>query len=261
MFKKNSMFQIVIFGLILVSISVVKAIPNVDLATDSTNDVERIHWTYPVYDYKKGNFKDEIDIVSLSLTQTGGGVNFTVTLTCQATPIFDGVHVYWIWISFDEGGTQGENSGAWFWAGGVEGTEAEAAWWIWGNTTDYTTFAAGSDEPMIDDGSHSLSWETDGANWDDFDNHDNWEIEAWAWTSDNTTYAESLTSGFSYWDYYPNENSGWESGNGETSESEESEESEEDGNGGLGDVPGFEIVIPFLVLPIIILIQRKQEKY
>ncbi len=236
-----------VFFFLVLGVSIVHAFPTVNLGTDDTNDVEKISWAFTAYGYEKGNFHDEIDIVSLSAEADGAG-NITMTLTCQGTPAFDGTHVYWIWIAFEAEGTQGSSPGAWFWAGGYEGTDATASWLVYKDLTNYTTYGTGTTSPQIS--GNSLSWETNEVYWDDLANSGSWEIEAWAWTSENSSFA-AATQGDHYWDYYPDELSGYEDTSVETTDSLEPV----DGDG----TPGFDIAIPILVLPLLAVFLRKRK--
>ena len=61
-------------------------------------------------------------------------------------------------------------------------------------------------------------------------------------------------SGFSYWDYYPNDESGWE---GESDSSTTTTEGEKEPNG--NGTPGFEIIVTFTSLAIVPVILRKRN--
>ena len=97
--------------------------------------------------------------------------------------------------------------------------------------------------------------ETNAIYWDDLANSRTWEVEAWAWTSENNTFAE-ITQGDHYFDYYPDELSGYEDTNGETSTSSTSTEPV---NGSDAGTPGFEIFIPLLVIPLLSVFLKKRK--
>ena len=54
-------------------------------------------------------FKDDIDIVSAAVEESGD--NVTLSVTFQGTPVIDGTHLYWAWISFETGGEEGAGGG------------------------------------------------------------------------------------------------------------------------------------------------------
>ncbi len=235
------------FLLLFLSITVVSAFPNATIGTDSTNDVERISWSQLSYDYDNGDYKDDIDIVSAAVE--GSGDQVTLSITFQAAPVFDGTHLYWVWISFVTDGEQGSDAGAWFYAGGFESGSAEAFWWIWKDTTDFGTFGTGDDDPVI--AGNNLSWVTNSTYWDNLGNSGNWEVAIWAWTSDGTSFAASATSGVSYWDYYPNDDSAWES---------DATTTEEISNGNGDEIPGFELFVSIATLTVIPILIKKRRK-
>lgn len=250
--KKQAKINILLFLVLFFSVTAIRAVQNENLGSDSTNDVEKIKYSFPDYDYEKGDFKDEIDIVSLSVTEDSE--NITMTLTCEDAPVIDGYHLYWVWISFTGEGTSGTDAGAWFWTGGYESTNVGANWWVWKDTTDFTSLGTGSDKPIINEISNSLSWETNASYWDDLSNHATWTASAWAWTSDNTTYAQSLTGGFSYWDYYPNDDSVWNEDTDETSDTNGEPAFE------AAPTPGLELTLSIISLPLVALIYRRRKK-
>ena len=232
----------------------VTATPTVTIANDSTNDVGKIIWGGITYNYDKGGFKNEIDIVSLTV-ETLGNENISTAIIFQNTPIYDGYHLYWIWISFSGEGDEGSAAGAWFWAGRYSGTTEESAWWVWGDYGNFTAFAQVNDAPKIDVVAKSLSWETKLEYWDDLSNSGIWTTQVWAWTPDGTSYAESIMSGTSYWDFYPNDDSSWESGDDSSTTSDTSSNGTQPSSS-----PGFEISTPILAINTILIAMRKNRR-
>ncbi|MHA2387542.1 MAG: hypothetical protein ACXACW_02350, partial [Candidatus Hodarchaeales archaeon] len=231
------------FILIFLSITVVNAIPNATIVTDSTNDVDKVTWSGLIYDHDNGDYRDDIDIMSAAVEENGN--NIALSITFQGTPVFDGTHLYWVWISFETGGEEGSDTGAWFYAGGYESDSPEAFWWIMGDALDIETLGTGSDLPVI--AGNTLSWVTNSSYWDDLANSGSWEVSIWAWTSDGTSFAESMTLGVSYWDYYPNEESDWNSELSETTTTD-------------GGAPGFDMFVSIttlIAIPIVIKQRRK----
>ncbi|MFX1253281.1 MAG: Heimdall-CTERM domain-containing surface protein [Promethearchaeota archaeon] len=236
-----------LFFLTVLSLTAVIAVPTT-LGTDTTNDVEVISWTGLTYAYQKGDFKDEIDIVSLSVEKSEGLISDEVILsiTFQATPVADSNHLYWVWISFAVGGDQGTDAGAWFYVGGYTAEEVDSFWWVWKDVSNFSTFGTGTDSPSIV--SNTLSWTTNATYWDDVSNSNDWEVTVWAWTSDNTTFAGSTTGGVSYWDYFPNDESAWEESDGTSSSSTTTTTT----NGQPSPTPGFEFIIPIATLATLV---------
>ncbi|MHA1214119.1 MAG: hypothetical protein ACTSPG_02415 [Candidatus Hodarchaeales archaeon] len=251
---RKKLFFFTMILVLLGSLTLLKGFPNTTIGTDSTNDVEKISFSTGFsYDYDKGDFKDEIDIVSVQVENIGNG-NISMSVTFQDTPVYDGYHLYWVWISFEGEGDEGSAAGAWFWAGGYEGSNAASSWWVWGNSSDYMSIGTGDDEPTINAATHSMSWETNSTYWDDLSNVGNWGVQVWAWTSDGLSYAESIMSGTSYWDYYPDDESKWES----TSDNSTTTTGSEDNDIGKSS-PGFELLFPLISLPVIAALSRKKD--
>ncbi|MFX0066214.1 MAG: hypothetical protein ACFFC7_28970 [Candidatus Hermodarchaeota archaeon] len=241
----------IVAGLSLLAILSLTAViaPPTTIGTDTTNDVEKISWTETVvYDYVKGDFKDEIDIVSVAVEESGDEV--TLSITFQATPVVDSTHLYWVWISFAAGGDQGTDAGAWFYAGGLNAEEVSSFWWVWKDVSNFSTFGTGEDSPTIV--GTTLSWITNGTYWDDISNSNDWEVAVWAWTSDDLSYEESITDGVSYWDYFPNDESAWEESDGTSSSSTPTTTT--NGNGQPSPTPGFEFMIPIATLATLVLL-------
>jgi len=120
------------------------------------------------------------------------------------------------------------------------------------NVTDYLNIGMGDDAPTIV--SNSMSWTTDSNYWDDISNSNNWDVGVWAWTSDGgQTYAESILSGMSYWDYFPNDESSWE---GTDDSSGTTTGSDDTSN---GSTPGFELYASIFSLALIPVILRKRK--
>jgi hypothetical protein len=241
------------FLLIFLSLATVSSVSAVAIGTDTTDDVEKIHWEALAYDYQKGDFKDSIDIVSVAVEEVSS--NISLSITFQGPPVVDATHLYWVWIAFTEGGEQQSDIGAWFYAGGYASDEVSSFWWIWRDVTNLSGFATGEDAPSIV--GNTLSWSTPASYWDDIANSANWDILVWAWTSDNTTYTESIMSGYSYWDYYPNDKSSWEDTDG-TSTSDETTTS--DGDGTVNGTPGFELIVVVAAINVLPVIFRKKKR-
>ncbi|MHA1973602.1 MAG: hypothetical protein ACTSW1_11445 [Candidatus Hodarchaeales archaeon] len=256
--KKLFYFTAFMILAVLGSLTFVKAMPTTVLGTDSTDDVEKVTYASGLtgYDYDRGDYKDSIDIVSVEVEDEGNG-NISMKVTFQDTPVFDGYHIYWVWITFagDEADA-GSSAGAWFWAGGYQGTEADSAWWIWANMSDFLSFGSGNDEPTISAATHSMSWSTNSTYWDDLANVGNWDVQVWAWTSDDLSYSESLMSGTSYWDFYPDDESQWA---GDSDNSSTTSTSGADDNNTDSSSPGFELFFPLMTIPVIAALYRKRE--
>ncbi|MFX1282996.1 MAG: hypothetical protein ACFFB5_05040 [Promethearchaeota archaeon] len=245
--KKLRIIPFLTCGLVLVLLIPIKSLPNADIANDDTDDVEMISWDGSDYNYKIGDFKNEIDIVSLSVEAVDNENKIAVTLKCQDTPIIDGSHIYEIWIDFEGGRTMGDMipGAAWFRVGGITSTTvSSASWYVWKNETGGVS--NGVDKPTIDTDSKSLSWKSDISSWDILSNSGNWDIEVWSWTSVDTTsvYKETLTSGVSYWDYYPDEASLWEA-------------PESSNSNAANGTPGLECTISLIAFTLMVVILRK----
>ena len=238
-----------LLGLIFLSLTISGALPSVSLGTDQANDVEKINGSGLPYEYEQGDFKNEIDIVSIAVEEVASDIKISVTF--EGTPVIDATHLYWIWISFLDEGGEDSDAGAWFHTGGFSGT-AESFWMVAKNVTDFMNIGTGDDDPTIV--SNTMSWSTSSTYWDDISNSNNWDVGVWAWTSDNATYVESIMSGFSYWDYYPNDESAWE-GESDSSTTTTESETEPNGNG----TPGFELIVTFTSLAIVPVILRKRR--
>ncbi len=249
--KINRRFTITgLLCLIYLSFTIIGALPSTSIGTDQTNDVEKINWSGLTYDYEQGDFKDEIDIVSVTVEKIADDVKLSVTF--QGIPLLDATHLYWIWISFISEGGEESGAGAWFHTGGLSGV-AESFWMVAKNTSDFLNFGSGTDDPTIV--SNTMSWTTNSSYWDDVSNSNNWEVGVWAWTSDNSTYTESLMNGFSYWDYYPDDESGWE-GEDESSTTTSSGGTELNGE----TSPGFEFYLTLASLLTVPVILRRRHK-
>ena len=238
-----------LFCLIYLSLTVSGALPSASIGTDLTDDVEKIDWSASTYDYQLGNFKDEIDIVSVDVVENVDQI--TLSVTFQAPPVIDATHLYWIWISFVSDGGEDSGAGAWFHTGGFTDTVA-SSWMVAKDVTDYLNIGIGDDAPTIV--SNSMSWTTNSSYWDDLSNSNNWDVGVWAWTSDGQTYTESILSGISYWDYYPNDESSWEGTSDNTSTTTTGSDDKNDGS-----TPGFELYASIFSLALIPVILRKRK--
>ena len=240
----------ILFCLIYMTLSISGALPSALIATDQTNDVEKINWSdFLNYEYAQGDFKDEIDIVSVDIEVLANDVKLSVTF--QGPPVLDATHLYWIWISFISEGGEDSGAGAWFHTGGLSGI-AESYWMVAKNTTDISNLGTGTDDPTIV--SNTMSWTTNSSYWDDVSNSNNWDVGVWAWTSDNSTYLESLMSGFSYWDYYPDDDSSW----GDDSESTSTTTTTDEGNG--ENTSGFELYLSLTSLAAVPVVLRRRNR-
>jgi len=249
--KFNRRYAIVgLFCLIYLSLTVGSALPSVTIGSDLTNDVEKINWSATDYGFEQGDFKDEIDIISVTVEENAGQI--TLSVTFQGPPVIDATHLYWIWISFVSEGGEDSDAGAWFHTGGFTGTAA-SSWMVAKNVTDYLNIGIGTDDPTII--SNTMSWTTNGNYWDDLSNSNNWDVGVWAWTSDNKTYVESILSGVSYWDYYPNDESDWE-GTGDISSTTTTDSNDKTDE----STPGFELFASISSLAIIPVILHKRKR-
>ncbi|MHA1977288.1 MAG: hypothetical protein ACW98F_19685 [Candidatus Hodarchaeales archaeon] len=235
-----------LFLFMFLSIMVVNAFPNATILDDNPNDVDKVTWSGLTYDYDHGDYKDDIDIISAAVEESGNDINLSITF--QGTPVIDGTHLYWVWLSFDVGGEQGgEDAGAWFYAGGFTSSTPEAFWWVVGDLNDIETYGSGPDLPVI--AGNTITWVTNSSYWDDIGNAGSWEVSVWAWTSDGTSYAQSSTLGSNYFDYYPDDDSLW--GSTTTTDNEHL---------GDGGAPGFELAVSMISLIVIPLILKQRRK-